>query len=135
MTKVVAAVKTPRETAIDQILEVARGIVSPEIAETWARILTAQKPGQGRGLKDLGVKPRRMDRFYRATYNDPKQLGVSVHELAIAIASSLRHKDAQPIDWYASPFSGTGRNAELWTRRAVGAIQRFYGLEPVNELN
>jgi hypothetical protein len=125
---------SPRETEINYLLECARLIIDPEKAETVARILTAERPGQGKGLDEIGIRPRPMRQFYRANYTHPDLPGVAVHELAIAIAIALGEK-APSGDWYASPFMGTGRNAELWTRRAVAAIQRHYGFPPVDELN
>lgn len=75
-----------------------------------------------------------MKSFYRATYSDPDLDGVGVYELAIAIATALG-EPAPDGGWHASPFHGQGRSAELWTRRAVAAIQRHYGLAPISELN
>lgn len=131
--KSAAPSRTPREQAIDEILELSRGIVSAELAETWARILTAREPGKGKGLTELGLKPRRMDTFYRANFSDPKATGLAVYSIAIAIARHLMPGLDATTDYMASPYHGQGRSAELWTRRAVGVIQQAYGITPVAE--
>jgi len=121
-------VKEPRLQALDEIVSLDRWIVSPERAETWARCLTATKPGQGLGLADLGLRPRRMATFYRATYDDPEEEGVAVSSLAIAQAKPLELYGPQE-DPYGSPFIGTGRSHALWTRRAVRRIQVHLGVD------
>lgn len=125
---------SPREAEINYLIQAARLIISPTKAESIARILTAERAGKGKSLKQIGVTPRRMKNFHRATYYRPEDHGVGVYELAIAIATTLGEQPPGG-DWYGTPFMGTGRNAELWTRRAVGAIQRHYGLSPIDELN
>ena len=110
---------------LDDITRHARSIVSPEQAGRWASVF-------GLTLAQLQLEPRKMGTFYRATYRDADQKGIAVHSLAVALARALGcPEDGDP---YATPYSGTGRSAALFTRRAVNRIRTHHlGLPPLDE--
>lgn len=114
---------------LDEIVAHGRAIISPELAERWAKEFRGE--GGPLTLADIGLAPRRMDSFHRATYTDPELQGVATYEVAIAIANAIVGNDK--ADPYATIFHGTGRNAALWTRRAVNRIRVHYGYAPIDE--
>jgi len=113
--------------AMELMLEMARDLIEPTLARKIAKAF-------GYTLKDLGIKPKKVSEYYRATPYAKNLSAVSNHHLAEAIYQEII-KDNTPIE---RPFHGVGRNAEHVTEQSVGGIKfklKLNQIETAQELS